>query len=606
MKHTENYGLALYELTDKMSITAETDSLNANMKIIDSQLNEMDEQIASNNELITNVSEPIETKELSQNLFNPKILTDAGWTFDENTGEFVGTVYQIRMFYDWIIPFVWVSNQPYLLSFDAYTEGNQGTNGDGLIVRWRYGDDAFNQFMLKNDTTAWKTVKAYTYTDSLSAHGGVQKLIFSYGSNGENRWHLRNVMLTPTAYKEDKDNFVPYEPYGYKISNERTAKDITARKQDIESRKLAYPEWMNKRYFHHIGVSKYTNVIIPSQSLADVSKAKRLGFDVIELNVHKTSDGKYITIHGNQNKFGQQVQLTDGSTTIQNELISSKTYDYIKENVRYASDYEQYRTTIPTLEDMLYECKIHGIHPYIQYADDGVIPIADKILGKGQYILGTYEDDRPDGYDGICMAWLKISNLDDLMKKADKTGGLYSCGLDVTNSAFSSYTDDEWRNLTSALHERGYRVNFAPVYANPPKTQKMYEYGFDLSSSGWEINDFDSGNLKDISSDLTFAEFTHAGTVTDGVLLLPSTKNISPLNGGDIPTVFLGGASLSVRFKGTLHIGLGRYIDHDFVSDGKHEICLTSFFENAKPTFYAKAMSEGLEIYDIRFKASRM
>lgn len=40
MRKTTNYGLALYDLEDKMSITAEEDSLNANMEIIDSTLKE--------------------------------------------------------------------------------------------------------------------------------------------------------------------------------------------------------------------------------------------------------------------------------------------------------------------------------------------------------------------------------------------------------------------------------------------------------------------------------------------------------------------------------------------------------------------------------------
>ena len=40
MKKTANYNLSLYETTDKLSITASEDSLNANMELIDSALNE--------------------------------------------------------------------------------------------------------------------------------------------------------------------------------------------------------------------------------------------------------------------------------------------------------------------------------------------------------------------------------------------------------------------------------------------------------------------------------------------------------------------------------------------------------------------------------------
>lgn len=40
MRKTDNYELTLYDKEDKMSITAEENSLNANMKIIDNALKE--------------------------------------------------------------------------------------------------------------------------------------------------------------------------------------------------------------------------------------------------------------------------------------------------------------------------------------------------------------------------------------------------------------------------------------------------------------------------------------------------------------------------------------------------------------------------------------
>ena len=42
MRKTSNYGLALYDKEDKMNITAEENSLNANMQIIDSKLKELE------------------------------------------------------------------------------------------------------------------------------------------------------------------------------------------------------------------------------------------------------------------------------------------------------------------------------------------------------------------------------------------------------------------------------------------------------------------------------------------------------------------------------------------------------------------------------------
>ena len=44
MQKTTNYGLTLYDKEDKMNITSEENSLNANMKIIDSKLKECNDK----------------------------------------------------------------------------------------------------------------------------------------------------------------------------------------------------------------------------------------------------------------------------------------------------------------------------------------------------------------------------------------------------------------------------------------------------------------------------------------------------------------------------------------------------------------------------------
>lgn len=46
MKQTDNLGLALYEPTDKFSITGEQNSLNANMKIVDKVITEKIQDVA--------------------------------------------------------------------------------------------------------------------------------------------------------------------------------------------------------------------------------------------------------------------------------------------------------------------------------------------------------------------------------------------------------------------------------------------------------------------------------------------------------------------------------------------------------------------------------
>lgn len=57
MRKTTNYGLVLYDLEDKMSITAEENSLNANMEIIDNVLKEIKENAVQ--EVIETLGTPV-------------------------------------------------------------------------------------------------------------------------------------------------------------------------------------------------------------------------------------------------------------------------------------------------------------------------------------------------------------------------------------------------------------------------------------------------------------------------------------------------------------------------------------------------------------------
>lgn len=565
------------------------------------QLNKMDAQIAENSTTISGITEQTGgTVIKSKNIFDPAFLTGAGWTYDAETDTLSGTPMQIRQNLNYDIPVPIDIYKPYIITCLAWTDGNQSASGNGMKLRFDYADGSRVEKVMPNATATPTRFLLGTSGVASLATKPISSLKITYESAGDNVWHMQNLMLVQD-FSTDTSYVPEYEPYGYiVIGGETTAVDKVAREPK------AYPDWMDGRYFNHINVSKYSNVNVPSQSIADVARSRRLGFNSMELNCHKTSDGHYITIHGNNGKFGQQVVLTDGDTSIQNVSISSVTLDYIKENVRYTSNYAQYRTSIPTLEEALYECRINGIHPYIQYVDSGVIEIADRILGRFGYALGTYDGGRPDGFDGVCVTWLKIADKEQLMQKIDSIGGLVYCGLDVTNSAFSGYSENDWRELTSMMHSKGYRCSFAAGYSNPPLTQKLFSCGFDLAASGWEIPDMESGNLYEVRQTPTFDGFSHAGTVTDGILYLPVTKNIGIPDSVTIPSVYLGGASLHVRFKGTLHIGLGRYIDHDFVSDGKHEIWVSSFYEGAAPRFYAKAIGDTCEIYEIEFKSCRM
>lgn len=353
------------------------------------------------------------------------------------------------------------------------------------------------------------------------------------------------------------------------------------------------------RYFSHIGVSKSSNIIIPSQSLADVIKTKRLGFKVLEINVHKTSDDNYICLHGSGGKFGVQFVGTDG-TSVTDTPISSVTMDWIKANVRYVSKYDKYKTAPPSLEEMLQECKAQNIIPLIQYVDATEVEILNKIMGKNNYILNIYGNNRGVISDAVLMSWTSIADPIEAVAKCQASGKTYFLGVDCSNSVFSEFTDSDWKNYIEAIHNAGYFVGGA--YMTETVKQKMFGMGWDAYASTYPINEIESGNLCNLFADVSYDDFTTNGTVSDGVLTLSTGNTITP--NATLPSVFLGGGSLHIRFNGSISVSFGG-VSGTFTSDGTKDVWFSSFFEEAAPTFTITATSE-TEVYDISYKASKM
>ena len=357
-----------------------------------------------------------------------------------------------------------------------------------------------------------------------------------------------------------------------------------------------------KRYFGHLGVYKTNNIIIPSQSLADIDRAKRLGFDVIELNVRKTSDGNYICLHGTSGAFGAMFTDLNGGS-VSDVLVSSMTLADIKANIRYKSIYDKYKTAPFTLQECLYECKKQNLIPLVEYQETYIdeISIINGIMGKNNYILGTYAADRPDGMDAVQASWLRITNPAALVNKCNASGGAYIAGLDVTNAVYSSFTENDWKTLVNAVHGAGYLLSYA--YASEALNQKLISCGFDVCNTTNNINEIEYGNICNLYGDIDYSDFITNGTVSNGVLNLASGNTVAP--NATINSVFLGGGSLHIKFNGTIALAFGDNLNGTFTSDGSQEMWFSTFFEESAPTFLITA-SATTEIYSINYKASRM
>ena len=352
-------------------------------------------------------------------------------------------------------------------------------------------------------------------------------------------------------------------------------------------------------FFSHLGVEQTTNIVIPCQSIADVERTRRLGFKVLELNVLKSSDGEYFCLHGSSGKFGAQFVGAD-SSDVSDIAVSSKTSTWIKDNVRFVSKYAKYRTAPNTLEEMLYACKEQHIVPLVQFVGMDEVALINKIMGNSNYVLNLYSADRNGKTDAVCASWTAIPSISDAVAKCKASGKTYMLGVNHSNSAFSGFSDDDWKDYISGIHEAGYWVIGA--YMTPQQVVKFTRFGWDAIASTAQINEIETGNILNLFADIDYTGFSSNGTVSDGILTLANGQVVTTQTNPD--SVFLGGGSLHITFSGTISVNMGK-ISALFTSDGTHDTWISTYFEEQAPKFVITANGNAT-ITQLSYKASRM
>lgn len=139
-----------------------------------------------------------------KNLFNPKILTDAGFSLNSN-GYYVGKVKTLNDFYDGYngqLPLPdFIPNTQYTISFEGYTQKDISSSG-GIYIRISYTDNTNDYLQL-----SVQTIKKYSRTTQKNK--SVQKISVSYGAEGESLAYIKNFMICVGSDDEFEEYKLP-------------------------------------------------------------------------------------------------------------------------------------------------------------------------------------------------------------------------------------------------------------------------------------------------------------------------------------------------------------------------------------------------------------
>lgn len=444
---------------------------------------------------------------------------------------------------------------------------------------------------------------------------GDKKVMDSGWLTGEKTYLIDNCEWFTVVCKRVVDgvdvSVYPYENTGITVNaeyivrkkaNEQDLIEVAKRLGEVESvvgvnEVLFDNPFKLQKYYSHLFIDKIyasSNPIIPCQSVFDIAVASRLGFNIVEGNVQKTATpGKYIVMHGESGKIGGQLTTLDGSSA-NDVVIADTSFDDLRNNYKYRSQYEKYQTKVSSLEEFLNECKKFGITPFIQYKDAEQLEIVKQICGNDFILYGG----NRDVFKGMLYQWnTTASTKEEIFSICEDVGAPFMFAMGYPGN----FSDEELTEIVNGVHERNCLIGFAGCYGNPILNKKLLELGFDFSASGWEVDDFENGNLINASADVDFTDFETTGSEANGVLTLNEGDTLTI---SDLSQCFLAKGSLHITFNGTITLNFGGYINHDFTSDGSADSWFSTYFMNRTPNFTITAKT-ATTISTINYKASK-
>ena len=340
-----------------------------------------------------------------------------------------------------------------------------------------------------------------------------------------------------------------------------------------------------------------SNPIIPCESTYDLAIAKRLGFRISEANIQATATpGKYVVMHGISGTIGGQLVNLDG-TSAANVVIADTSFSDLRNNYRYKSIYEEYQTSVVSLEEWLAQCKTLDMMPLVSYVDNTSLGIVKDFFGD-DFIL--YNGPR-DVHKGMIMIYNESFSREQMILLCEE----YGSPLMINVASLSNFgTDAELMDTIEEIHNRNCLFGVCGCYMSGNDSLRGWRCGVDFSASSKEVNPFDDGDIYEIDSGISIDSFTTTGEIVEDTILLSTGQTISVPSCQTIP--FLHASQLNVEFDGVVSISMvgAKGID-SLSSNGTRTIRWSGFALNKEPTFTITALSNTIVRF-VKYQAKEM
>lgn len=191
--------------------------------------------------------------------------------------------------------------------------------------------------------------------------------------------------------------------------------------------------------------------IIPENSPAAVAEAARRGYEGIECDVHLTKDGKMVILH--DATINRTMRNAGDYSKIEKEVrLDQLTFEQLRRDYVLESEDPALRTPIPTLEELLSECRKHGIVPMLHSAVWESYKVAQEMFAD-DWICFTSELEtlmKVREFSGCTILYgINSGSAEENIRDLKKIGG--HCGISTMN--YDLYTPAFCQVITQAGYE---------------------------------------------------------------------------------------------------------------------------------------------------------
>ena len=297
--------------------------------------------------------------------------------------------------------------------------------------------------------------------------------------------------------------------------------------------------------------------IVPENSVPAVARAARHGYKGIECDVKLTKDGKMVIMH--DKTINRTCRNADDYSKITEKLsVGDFTLKELREKFVLASPNPEYRTPIPTLEEILKECKRHNLTPMLHSKFVESYRLAQKIMGNN-WVCFT------NNVEGIkeCRKFSKCLILYAIREKNAESAFEVLPQLGGKVGVSSMNREALTRSRIKRLRDLGYEVQ-SSIYVTPREVYALRD-GVNYILSDFAIMPDPNNNPSQVIT-LDPQEVEQGQT-----LRINAEKKVKD-----------GGVAIDIEFEGTLEITFGKDKIYTLHNNGTYRDRFGMRFINAK------------------------